>query len=320
MVSVVGIKGAVKTVQTSLKKGLAKHGDNFNIIENFDEPHTADAYIQTNLLKPKINKGWQGPMYRFIRDSGKPFLVNESPSFRRHLGWSRLGWTSYKWTEGQFGNENSPSDRWNKFQKETGIQLKDWKSLGDKIIIMGQKEGDSSLLNLYKEYDSFYDWVEYIILEIKKHTDRPILLRPHPRNLSRGKKLSNKLKAKYPKLDISVSENTDSLADYLPNDLNQCTADGLYQDLQSAHCVVTYNSLSSIESICEGIPTFAFEDGSMIWPIRQQGLENIENLNYEIDRTQWCNDIAYTQWTHKEHARGESWAHLKPLIFGDNNA
>lgn len=320
MVSVVGIKGAVKTVQACLQKGLAKHGDSFKIIESFDEPHTADAYIQTNLLKPKINNGWQGPMYRFIRNSGKPFLVNESASFRRHLGWTRLGWTSYKWTEGQFGNENSPPDRWNKFQKETGIELKDWKSRGDKIIIMGQKEGDSSLLNLYKEYDSFYDWVEHIILEIQKHTDRPILLRPHPRNLSRGTKLSNKLQAKYPKLDISVSENTDSLADYLPNELNQCKADGLYQDLQSAHCVITYNSLSSIESICEGIPTYAFENGSMIWPIRQQGLENIENLNYEIDRTQWCNDIAYTQWTQKEHARGESWEHLKPIIFGDNNA
>ena len=55
-------------------------------------------------------------MYRFIRDSGKPFLVNESSCFRRHLGWTRLGWTSYKWTEGNFGNENSPPDRWNKFQ------------------------------------------------------------------------------------------------------------------------------------------------------------------------------------------------------------
>ena len=82
MVSVVGIKGAVKTVQACLQKGLAKHGDSFKIIESFEEPHTADAYIQTNLLKPKINNGWQGPMYRFIRDSGKPFLVIEFFIFR----------------------------------------------------------------------------------------------------------------------------------------------------------------------------------------------------------------------------------------------
>ena len=106
----------------------------------------------------------------------------------------------------------------------------------------------------------------------------------------------------------------------MPDENNNCTADGLYRDLEDAHCVITYNSLSSIESICEGVPTFAFEDGSMIWPIRQQGLENIENLNYDIDRTQWCNDIEYTQWTQREHAKGESWAHLKPLVFGDNNA
>lgn len=320
MVSLVALKGAIKNVSGALEKGLARHGDKFTVLDSFDTPHEADAYIQTNLLKPKINNGWQGPMYRFIRDSGKPYLVNESPSFRRHMGWTRLGWWSYKWTEGEFGNENSPSDRWNKFQKESGVELKDWNSPGDAILIMGQKEGDSSLLNLYKDYNSFYDWVEHIILEIQKHTDRPIILRPHPRNLSRGTKLSNKLQNKYPKLKINVSENTDSLADYLPNEKNENKADGLYEDLKKAHCVITYNSLSAIESICEGIPTFAFENGSMIWPIRQKDFATIENLNYNIDRTQWSYDIAYTQWTQREHATGESWAHLKPLIFGDNNA
>jgi hypothetical protein len=320
MVSLVALKGAIKNVSGALEKGLARHGDKFTVLDSFDTPHEADAYIQTNLLKPKINNGWQGPMYRFIRDSGKPYLVNESPSFRRHLGWTRLGWWSYKWTEGEFGNENSPSDRWNKFKKESGVELKDWNSPGDAILIMGQKEGDSSLLNLYKDYKSFYDWVEHIILKIQKHTDRPIILRPHPRNLSRGRNLSYKLQKKYPKLKISVSENTDSLADYLPNDKNENKADGLYDDLKKAHCVITYNSLSAIEAICEGIPTFAFENGSMIWPIRQKDFATIENLNYNIDRTQWSYDIAYTQWTQREHATGESWAHLKPLIFGDNNA
>ena len=320
MVSVVALKGAIKNVSGALAKGLAKHGDKFEVIESFDIPHEADAYIQTNLLKPKIDNGWQGPMYRFIRDSGKPYLVNESASFRRHMHWTRLGWYSYKWTEGVFGNENSPGDRWKKFQEASGVQLKDWHSPGDSIIIMGQKEGDSSLLNLYKDYNSFYDWAEQIILQVSKYTDRPIILRPHPRNLSRGTKLSNKLRNKYPKLKISVSENTDSLADYLPDEKNENKADGLYQDLKKAHCVITYNSLSAIESICEGIPTYAFEDGSMIWPIRQTDLANIENLNYNIDRTQWSYDIAYTQWTQREHATGESWAHLKPLIFGDNNA
>ena len=317
MINLVALNGAIKNVARALDKGLTKHGDNFMLLDSFDIPHQADAYAQTNLLKPKIDRSWQGPMYRFIRDSGKPYLVHESPSFRRHLGWTRLGWYSYKWTEGIFGNEKSPSDRWNRFQQETGVHLKDWNSPGDAIIIMCQKEGDSSLLNLYKDYDSFYDWVEHIVIEITKYTDRPIILRPHPRNLSRGKKFSYKLQNKFPKLNISVSENTDSLEDYLPNEKNQNKADGLYKDLARAYCVITYNSLSAIEAICEGIPTYAFEDGSMIWPIRQSNLANIERLDYNIDRTQWSYDIAYTQWTQREHANGESWAHLKPLIFKD---
>ena len=53
----------------------------------------------------------------------------------------------------------------------------------------------------------------------------------------------------------------------------------------------------------------------MAWPIAHHKLSQIENLNYNIDRTQWCNEVAYTQWTAEEDSNGDSWAHLKPLIF-----
>ena len=91
--------------------------------------------------------------------------------------------------------------------------------------------------------------------------------------------------------------------------------EGLDADFKQAHCVVTYNSLSAVEAVCEGIPTFAMHNGSMAWPIAHHKLSQIENLNYNIDRTQWCNEVAYTQWTAEEDSNGDSWAHLKPLIF-----
>lgn len=313
MVTIIGIEGALKSAFPSFKKGVARHGDKFELVSHPDYASNADAFIQTNLIKPKVlNNDVRRIAYTFIRDSNKPYLVHESPSFRRHLGWARLGWYSYKWTEGIFGNENSPPDRWNKFQKETGIVLKDWHSPGDSILIMAQKEGDSSLLKLYEKYESFYDWLEELIINIREHSDRPIIIRPHPRNRPKGIKLASRLQKKLKDPTITISQNTDSIEDYLssPN-----KADGLYEDLKKAHCVITYNSLSGIESICEGIPTFAMEDGSMIWPIAHKDLKQIENLDYSIDRYQWSCDIAYTQWTGKEHSSGESWAHLKPLMF-----
>jgi hypothetical protein len=312
MTTLYGIEHALKSIFPSLAKGLARHGDHFETVK-WQDADDGDCYIQTNLIKPKILRNdLRREAYLYIKNSGKPYLVNESPSFRRHLGWARLGWYSYKWTEGVFGNENSPPDRWRKFEQETNIKFKDWNSPGDSIVIMCQKEGDSSLLEMYKTYDSFYDWLEDLVHEIRKYSDRPIIIRPHPRNRDRGIKLATRLQKKLKDKTITVSENTDSLGDYLssPN-----RADGLYQDLAQAYCVVTYNSLSAIEAVCEGIPTFALNDGSMIWPIAHRDLSQLENLSYDVDITQWQYDIAYTQWTSAEHGSGESWAHLKPLVF-----
>jgi hypothetical protein len=311
--NIVSIKGSIKTTR-SLENGFKSLGDDYSIIEDLNDSRVqnADCFLQTNLIKPKIaNSPSRREAYQYILKSNKPFLVLESPVFRRYysLKYVRLGWYSYKWNDGIFGNTNSPNDRWERFQKESGIVLKDWHSPGDSIVIMGQKEGDSSLQTLYANYNSYYDWVEDLIIEIRKYSDRPIILRPHPRNYSAGKKLSLRLSKKYK--NISVSENVK-----IKNQVSdQYDGDGLETDFKKAYCVITYNSLSGVESVCDGIPTFALEGGSMISPIAHTDLSQLENLKYDIDRTQWCYDVAYTQWTSKENRRGESWAHLKPLMF-----
>lgn len=309
MLKVCSIRDSIKGTN-GIPRGIEKLGDVFSLLD-FTDPkiNEMDCFLQTNMLKPKFGN-YRNSIYQFILDSNKPFLVSESPSFRQYPGYNRLGWYNYKWTQGVFGNTNSPNDRWKKFQKSTNIKIKDWHSPGDAILIMGQKEGDSSLLDLYKEYDSFYDWVEKIIKDIKNVSDRPIIIRPHPRNRSGGIKLANKLTKKFS--NITISKN-------LPTSNSMNGGEGLYEDFKKSHCVVTYNSLSAVEAVCEGIPTFALEHGSMIWPIAHKNLKNIENIDYNIDITQWCNDIAYTQWNRKEHKSGESWSHLKPLVFGGNN-
>lgn len=307
-VKVVGIRGSVKAVR-HIAEGMKKHGDEYQLADSVNDlsVSNADAYLQTNLLKPKFaTVGKDGP-YEYILNSGKPFLVQESPNFRKYAGsYQRLGWYSYKWTDGVFGNENSPSDRWNKFERETGITFKDWNSPGDKIIFMGQKEGDSSIVDIYKQgFKSYTDWMLKTIRDIRTYTDREIIIRPHPRNLRAGLKGANWVANQF--TGVRVSDN-------LTVGGGQ-GGDGLAADLKKAYCVVTYNSLSGIESVEEGIPTFALHNGSMIWPIAHRNLAEIENLKYDTDITQWKYDIAYTQWTVEEQKNGDSWAHLKPLFF-----
>ena len=304
MIKMVGIHGSVKA-ESGIGAGMRKHGDSYErAYLGSDAVKDADGFMQINLLKPKFaTANGDGP-YEYILDSKKPFLVKESPVFRKYQQYKRLGWWSYKWTEGEFGNKNAPSDRWNQFQKDTGIVLKDWKSPGDKIIIMGQKEGDSSLVDLYNNgYRSYYTWVQELVTEIRKYSDRDIVIRPHPRNMKGGLKGAHSIKGK----NVYVSTN-------LTQGGNQ-GGEGLEADFKQAHCVVTYNSLSAVEAIVEGIPTFAMHNGSMAWPITHKKLSKIENLDYNIDRTQWCNEVAYTQWTAEEDSNGDSWAHLKPLVF-----
>lgn len=312
MVTVVGIAGSCKAVNF-ISESIRQGGDVFYDVLSTNDPivKDADAFVQTNMLKPKFATSDKSGPYEYILQSKKPFLVNESPSFRRYAQITthkRYGWYSYKWTDGIFGNENSPPDRWNKFQKETNIQLQDWKSPGDKIIIMGQKEGDSSLMPLYENgYTCFREWVQEIVDEIRKYTDREIIVRPHPRNLRAGMKGAHAIKGK----NVTVSDNI-KIGDIQDGPQG---GKGLEADLKQAHCVITFNSLSAVESVCDGIPTFTLDNGSMAWPVGHKDLSQIENLNYNIDRTQWCYDIAYTQWNNKECKSGEAWAHLKPLVF-----
>jgi len=262
--------------------------------------------------------------YEFIQNSKKPYLVFESSPFRSFsseirkanpLNWFRLGWYDFRWTQALYGNENSPSDRWKKFEKATGATFKDWHSPGDYIIIMGQKEGDSAVLAMYDKYECFWDWVVETVEKIREYTDKPILIRVHPKQNKKNPYLMGwpkSIKDTYPKWkNVFYSDNVASNADYR----KQLHPSGLYEDFKRAHCVITYSSNSAIESLMEGVPTYTLGDASMAWPVGLKDLSIIENLPYDIDLTQWKNDLAYTQWTNEEHKAGESWAHLKELVF-----
>lgn len=311
MIKIVGFVNVSKTYAGWIK-GIQRNGDSYTHITDFDLKVTyeADCFYQTNLLKPKFMGGFryetQGSKYEYILKSKKPFLVSESEPFREYGGWLRYGWNSYGWGDGNFNNDNVGSERWNKFESRTKIKIKDWNSPGDKIIIMGQKEGDSALVRLYNQgYSSFYDWVVDVIKEIRKYTDRPIVVRPHPRGANkRMKKFTNEV-SNFKNVSMSINQTRGGNQGGL----------GLENDLASAYCVVTFNSLSAVEAVTRGIPVYALDYGSMVWPIAHKDFSQIETLNYDIDLQDWKNKIAYTMWNKHEVKNGDMWAHLKPVYF-----
>lgn len=117
----------------------------------------------------------------------------------------------------------------------------------------------------------FDGWKDSTLGKLRSLTDRPIVYRDHP----------------------CIKAPTESLQAALKN----------------AWACVTLNSNSAVEALLEGIPAFAFDRGSMAWPVANRDLCWVDNPSMP-DRQQWLNNLAYTQWTPDEMASGMTWGHL----------
>jgi hypothetical protein len=275
---------------------------NFKIVPWADQDtiQSADVYIQNNIISQKRKK--LKKYYQYILDSNKPFIVTESAVFRRNMiqppspmAYHRYSWTSYFRDEGNYCNDNSPSDRWLRIQKEQRIEIKEWRTSGEYVLVILQRPGDSSLKNLLSIHGSYETFVEYTLQNIKENTDRPIRVRMHP---LRQEQQLDILK----NFDVEISTNTQG-AGLLEG------GDGLYEDFSKAYAVVGFNSNALTESVCEGIPTFSLCPSSMAWDCSNKDLKLLESIEY-FERNQWLYNLGYCQWREDEIVKGNPWAHL----------
>jgi hypothetical protein len=211
------------------------------------------------------------------------------------MAYHRYSWTSYFQDEGDYCNKNSPSDRWLRIQKEQRIEIKEWRTTGEYVLVILQRPGDSSLKNLLEKHETYEGFVKYTLDNIKANTDRPIRVRMHPLRQDRQLEVLKNF-------DVEISTNTQG-AGLLEG------GDGLYEDFRKAYAVVGFNSNALTEGICEGIPTFSMCSSSMAWDCSNKDLSQIESPEL-FDRTQWLYNLGYCQWREDEIARGDPWFHL----------
>lgn len=190
-------------------------------------------------------------------------------------------------------------DRWQRIQQDQNIEIKDWRTQGNYILLILQRPGDSSLKNLLKQHGTYKNFIAFTLNEIKKYTDRPIRVRMHPLRQDRQlEALKN--------FEVDISTNT------LGSQQAQGKlegGDGLYKDFKDAYAVVGFNSNALTESVCEGIPTFSMCASSMAWQCSNKDLKDIENPTL-FNRDQWLYDLGYCQWREDEIAQGAPWYHL----------
>ena len=276
-------------------KKIVERADIFLLENNPD-------YNQTRRKYPWI--------FNIVENSNKPWIVVEGPLFRKnhvkhpHQGaYYRWSWYSYFRDVGNYCNQNSPGDRWQRIQKEQNIEIHPWKkNRGDYILLMLQRPGDTSLGPMLKYYGSYENFVTCTICNIRKYTKRPIKIRLHPQNHNGQLQLLHTV-LKFS--DVSISDHSEWISHKSVEG-----GDGLEKDIQGSWAVIGFNSNSLTESACFGIPTWSLHGSSMAWEVSHYYLRDLETPNLNIDRTQWLHNLGYTSWRQDEVIAGMPFKHL----------
>ena len=232
---------------------------------------------------------WQGRMkgYKNIweecQQKNKPVVVLEVGGIKRNETF-KVGINGVN-READFANENVDGERW----KKLNIKLKPWQPTGDTIIICGQHHQSHQ----WRNNPTMNLWFEQQINEIRKHTDRPIIVRPHPRNpIGLDTKRWKNVSYKIPQRDYNTIDDTD-----------------FKETLKHAWAVINYSSNPAMMAVFNGIPVFVSAQ-SLCYDV---GNNNLNKINNPVmpDRQNWANRLAYTEWTTEEIRQGLPWERIK---------
>jgi len=184
--------------------------------------------------------------------------------------------------------------RWQKISKDLNINLKDYRTQGDHILLCLQRNGGWSMGT-----KDVQEWAIETINILRSYTNRPIVIRPHPGDKAAREYLNprnSKCKIKFSKaVRLSTNEN-------------------LVDDLQNCWAAVNYNSSPVVGAAIEGVPIFVMDPAkSQCAEIANTELSQIENPLMP-DRQPWVERLSMFHWNFDELKSGECWQHMRKFI------
>ena len=225
-------------------------------------------------------------VWDYCQRAGKPVIVLEVGGIKRGPTW-KVGLNGIN-RNAFLGNEGNNDSR----AQELGLAVDAWRKDGEFILIAGQH--DRSLQ--WQNQPNTSAWFLQIYNQIRKHTDRPIIFRPHPR-------------CRVPAIELGLR----SVYRQDPQHI-----DGTYDDFDISFdniwATVNYSSNPGIHSVIAGVPSFV-SNLSLAYPVANDidFLHDIENPLIP-NRTQWLNDYAWTEYTIEEIAQGIPLNQLTDLL------
>jgi len=184
----------------------------------------------------------------------------------------------------EYANKNSGADKWNQIKQRLNLELAPWRSNGNHILVCGQRDGGWSMKGV-----DMNQWALETVQQIRKTTDRPIVVRAHPKN-----PINRALFNNIPNLRFSQGST-------------------LQQDLQNAWVSVFFNSSSCVASVLAGVPVFASDPDCVAWQVANQDLVQIEKPLTPV-REQWLWDLSAAHWTDEESRAGLIYRKFIPFL------
>ena len=262
-----------KPVFDAFEAGVKLHGH--EIVENGE-----DVAVIWSVL-------WQGRMagnqkiYNVCKALNKPIIILEVGSLKRNETWKvGLGHIN---NLGFFGNsENLDHER----PQKLGLALAPLQTeRRAEILIAGQHEHSLQ----WQGQQSMVKWVQDTVYKLRNHTQRKIVVRPHPRS----------------NFYLDMPSVTIDRPLRVPNTYDDFNIDYNY------HCVINFCSGPSMQAAINGVPVIC--DSTSLASEISEKIENIENLQMP-DRTEWFVKLCHTEWTVTEIQQGIPLARLLPKI------
>jgi hypothetical protein len=191
---------------------------------------------------------------------------------------------------GIYCNDNPGEENWNNIKRDYNMDLKPWRTNGSHILITLQRPLGWSMrgFNLMK-------WLENTFREIRKYSDRPIIIRWHPGDWK-----------SYPVYEALLKQYNATIS---PQERH------ITEDLVNCWALVCHNSTPSAVASIEGIPAFITDDPGYC----QAG--DIANLDFSKletpimpDRLEWIRKLSQCHWSFDDTRSGRCWAHMRNYV------
>jgi hypothetical protein len=210
------------------------------------------------------------------RQAGRPVIVIDIGALYRGETW-KIALNNLT-TEGYYGHlDRLDPDR----PRRLGISLALNLSRNPRIVVAAQHARSLQVAGI----DSLETWITDQIHKLQQVTDRPIVIRPHPRSRLRVDRMQDLPKN-------VIIEHPQKL-------LNTYDSYNLAFD---CHAMVNYNSSPGIQAALAGTRPIV-DCTSLAYPI---GIKICDiELPYIMDRDQWLVEICHTEYTLKEIEQGQ---------------